>query len=157
MEKILSVVADDRRKVVTVKTPEADFDFPYAKLETPPSPEDRIAEIYVDEELGREGFAYRLESGREGTVHVDQVLDYNSDPGYLADLLLYKLAVEAEKRLEASGIGIHQLARRLKTSPSQVYRLLDTTNYRKSVRQMLALLSALDCEVEFAVCDREAV
>jgi hypothetical protein len=157
MEKILSVAADHRRMLVTVKTSRGDLDFPYAKLETPPSPEDRIAEAYVDDELGREGFSYRLESGREGTVHVDQVLDYNRDPGYLADLMLYKLTVEAEKRLESSGVGIRQLARRLKTSPSQLYRLLDTTDHRKSVRQMLALLSALNCEVDLVVRDREAV
>jgi hypothetical protein len=38
----------------------------------------------VDDELGREAFTYTLESGREGTVHVEQVLDYHRDPGYLA-------------------------------------------------------------------------
>jgi hypothetical protein len=157
VEKILSVTADSLQKVFAVKTPKENFELPYAKLGVPPSPENRIVELYVDEELGCEGFTYRLESGQEGTVHVDQVLDYNRDPGYLADLLLYKLTVEAEKHLEASGIGIRQLARRLKTSPPQLYRLLDTTNYRKSVRQMLALLHALDCEVDFVVHDREAV
>lgn len=155
--KILSVAADNRRKTFTVKTPKGTFDFPYAKLQVPPSPEDRLTEVYVDEELGREALTYTLESGREGTVHLDQVLDYNRDPGYLADLLLYRLTLEAEKRLEASGIGIRHLARRLKTSPSQLYRLLDTTNYKKSVRQMLALLHALGCEVDLVVRDREAV
>jgi len=111
----------------------------------------------VDKELGGEGFTYELESGAEGTVHIDQVLDYHQDPGYMADLLLYKLTVEAQKRIERSGIGIRQLARRLRTSPSQLYRLLDTTNYRKSVRQVLSLLHALDCEVDLVVRDREAV
>lgn len=111
----------------------------------------------MDEELGREAFTYTLESGREGTVHVDQVLDYNRDPGYLADLLLHRLTLEAEKRLEASSIGIRHLAPRLKTSTSQVYRLLDSANYKKSVRQVLALLRALGCEVDVVVRDREAV
>ena len=155
--KILSVTADNRRKTFTVKTPRRTYDFPYAKLQVPPSPTDRLAEVHVDDELGREAFTYTLESGSEGTVHVDQVLDYNRDPGYLADLLLYRLTLEAEKRLEASGIGIRQVARRLKTSPSQLYRLLDTTNYKKSVRQMLALLHTLDCEVDLVVHDKEAV
>ena len=122
-----------------------------------PSDTDRVAAVYVDKELGGEGFTYELESGAEGTVHIDQVLDYHQDPGYMADLLLYKLTVEAQKRLDRSGIGIRQLARRLRTSPSQLYRLLDTTNYRKSVRQVLSLLHALDCEVDLVVRDREAV
>ena len=155
--KILSVAADDRREVFAVETASETYEFPYAKLQIPPSPENPLAEVHVDDELGREGFTYTLESGREGTVHVDQVRDYNRDPGYLADLLLYRLTLEAEKRLEASGIGIRQLARCLKTSPSQVYRLLDTSNNEKSVRQMVALLHALDCEVDLVVRGREAV
>lgn len=154
--KIISVAADNRRKVFRVETPRGTFDYPYARLEAPPSIEDRIAELYVDEELGQEAFTYVLQSGREGTVHVEQVLDYNRDPDYLANLLVYKLTLEAVKRLEAQGIGIRQLARRLKTSPSQLYRLLDTTNYRKSLRRMLALLYALDCEIELAFRDRDA-
>ena len=38
--------------------------------------------------------------------------------------------------------------RRLKTSAAQFYRLLDQTNIRKSVDQMLRLLAALNCSVE---------
>ena len=155
--KILDVTANDRQRAFLVRTPKGMFELPYPKCDPAPSAADRVATVYVDEELGGEGFTYELRSGREGTVHVDQVLDYNRDPGYLADLLLYRLTLEAEKRLEASGLGIRQLARRLQTSPSQVYRLLDTTNYGKSVKQMLGLLHALDCEVELVVRDREAV
>jgi hypothetical protein len=153
--KILEVAADNRRKAFVVETRKGTYEFPYAKLQVSPSPTDRLAEVSVDDELGREAFTYTLESGREGTVHLDQVLDYNRDAGYLADLLLYKLTLEAEKRFQGSGIGVRQLARRLETSPSQVYRLLDPTHYKKSVRQMLALLQALDCEVELVVRDRQ--
>jgi hypothetical protein len=155
--KITSVGADSRKRAFEVRTAKGVFEFPYAKVDPAPSEADRVAAVHVDEELGREGFTYRLESGAEGTVHIDQVLDYHQDPGYMADLLLYKLTVEAQKRLDRSGIGIRQLARRLRTSPSQLYRLLDTTNYRKSVRQILSLLHALDCEVDLVVRDREAV
>ena len=155
--KITSVGADPRKRAFEVRTAKGVFELPYVKVDPEPSEADRVAVVHVDEELGREAFTYRLESGAEGTVHVDQVLDYHQDPGYMADLLLYKLTVEAQKRLDRSGIGIRQLARRLKTSPSQLYRLLDTTNYRKSVRQILSLLHALDCEVDLVIRDREAV
>ena len=43
----------------------------------------------MDEDAGREAFTYVLHSGRTGTVHVEQVLEYNRDPTYLRDLLLY--------------------------------------------------------------------
>jgi len=154
--RIKSVTWNNRKKVLAIHTAQDDYTFPYAKLDPAPRLDDRITEAYPDPELGKEAFTYVLESGAEGTVHVDRVLDYDQEPGYLADLLLYKLTVEAKTRFEQSALGIRQLARHLGTSPSQLYRLLDTTNYRKSVRQMLELLYALDCEVDLVVREREA-
>ena len=95
----------------------------------------------VDPELGREGFTYRLASGAEGSVHIDSVLDVNADPDYLARLELYQLTLEARVRLEASGLSVRQAAERLGTSPPQLYRILDPTNYSKSARQLLAVLA----------------
>ena len=43
-----------------------------------------------------------------------------------------------------------------KTDPRQLYRLLDQTNSRKSVDQMLALLQVLDCDVDFVVRPKAA-
>lgn len=155
--KITRVEAKDQDQALEVRTRKGTYLFPYAKLDVKPSAEDPLVKVYVDPELGDEAFTYELESGREGTVHIDHVLDVNQDPSHLADLLLYRLTVEAQRRFEASSIGVRQLARQLGTSPTQLYRLLDTTNYRKSVRKMLALLHALNCEVELVVHQREAV
>lgn len=91
-----------------------------------------------------------------GTVHVEQVLEANEDPRYMRDLLLYRLTVEAQARLETTPLSKREIARRLKTSLTQIYRLLDQTNYRKSVDQVLALLRVLDCNVEFIVTKRTA-
>jgi transcriptional regulator with XRE-family HTH domain len=84
-------------------------------------------------------------------VHVEQVLDYNHDPAYLREVLLYDMTLAAQARLGRAGLSRRELARRLGTSPTQLYRLLDQTNARKSVDRMLALLSVLDCEVEMRV------
>ncbi len=112
--------------------------------------------VRVDKELGREAFVYTLESGAEGTIHVDQVLEYNQDPGYLRDLLLYRLTLEAQKRVEESSLSKREIIRRLGTSPAQLYRLLDQTNYRKSVDQVLNLLHVLECDVELVVKSKSA-
>ncbi len=125
--------------------------FPYSKAEPPPSVDDPIVEVFVDEELAREGFTYRLASGREGSVHVDQILEYNADPGYMRDLLLYQLTLEAQACLETSPLSTREVIRRLGTSPAQFYRLVDQTNYRKSVDKLLSLLQVLDCDVELVV------
>ena len=58
--------------------------------------------MYPDLDFGREAFTYVLESGDEGTVHVDHLLEYSDDPEYMARLALHKLTVEARKRVEES-------------------------------------------------------
>jgi len=46
---------------------------------------------------------------------------------------------------------VREVARRLGTSQTQLYRLLDPKNTTKSLRQVLALLHALGCAVEMRV------
>ncbi len=152
--KIQSVVANNRRRAFEVHTRRDAFVFPYNKAEPTPSADDRIADVYVDPELGREGFSYRLASGAEGSVHLDAVLEYNEDPSYMAELTLYRLTLEAKERYEASGLSARETARLLDTSPTQLYRLLDPTNYAKSLRQLMSLLYVLGAEVEFEVRNR---
>jgi len=106
--------------------------------------------------LGNEAFTYILESGEEGSVHIEQVLEYNEDPKYLADLLTYRLSLEARERIEHSELSRRQVAKRLKTSVPQLYRLLDPANTRKSMRQLVALLHILNCDVDLVVKERAA-
>jgi len=82
---------------------------------------------------------------------IDQVLDYCQDPSYLRDLLVYRLTLEARRRIDAAALSRREIIRRLGTSPAQLYRLLDQTNYRKSVDQVLSLLAVLDCDVDLLV------
>ncbi len=133
---------------------QASYSLPYAKCDPMPTPEDPVADVYVDPEIGMEGVTYTLKSGAEGSMHLDAFLDYNRDPDFMRDLMLYQLSVEAQKRLEASGLSKREVTRRLRTSASQLYRLLDQTNYNKSIDSMLELLQVLDCTVEFFVHER---
>lgn len=149
--KIQSVSRNNRKKAFQVKTSTKTFQLPYSKVDPQPSVNDPILRLFVDKELGREGFTFVLKSGKEGTVHSEQVLEYNQDPHYLRDVLLYKLTIEAQKRVEASPLSKREIIRRLGTSATQFYRLLDQTNYRKSVDQLLSLLHVLDCDVDLLV------
>jgi len=139
--KIQKVTADNRRRRFEITTRRGVLPFPYGRCDPAPSPQDRLVEVHVDPELGREAFTYRLVSGAEGSVHVDSVLDVNADPDYLARLELYRLTLEAKVRLDTSGLSVRDAAQRLGTSPPQLYRLLDPTNYSKSARQLLAVLA----------------
>jgi len=154
--KIRAVSCNNRKKAFVIKTSTATFVFPYAKAAPEPTAQEPVERVFVDEELDREGFTYVLASGKEGTVHIEHVLEYNQDPGYLRDTLLYKLTIEAQKRVEASRLSKREIIRRLGTSATQFYRLLDQTNYRKTVDQMLSLLHVLECDVDLVVRAKSA-
>lgn len=154
--KIRSVKPNNRRKVLEIATSRARFFFPFAKLDPRPSTGDPIIKIWVDRELASEAVTYALASGREGSVHIEQVLEYNKDPDYLRDQLLYRLTLEAQKRVAASSLSRREIIRRLGTSAAQFYRLLDQTNYRKSVDQLVSLLQILDCDVNLVVRAKSA-
>ena len=149
--KIRSVAANNRKKAFEVGLSSRTLSFPYAKSVPRPTGKDGVARVFVDREAGREAFTFVLRSGREGAVHVEQVLEYNQDPTHLRDLLLYNLTLAARKRIAASPLSKREIVRRLGTSATQLYRLLDATNYRKSVDKLLLLLHVLDCDVDLVV------
>jgi len=155
--KIRSVKTNNRKNEFSVVTYSgAEYSFPYSEAEPRPAADDRIENVSVDKELEKEAFTYFLKSGKEGTVHIEQVLEYNEDPKYLADLLTYKLSLEAQKCIEHSDLSRRQMAKRLKTSVPQLYRLLDPSNTRKSMTQLVALLHILNCDVDLVVKKRPA-
>ena len=154
--KIRSVTHNSRKKAFQVKASKKLFQLPYSKVDPQPGAAEPIIRVFVDKELGDEGFTYVLESGKEGTVHGEQVLEYNQDPRYLRDALLYKLTIEAQKRVEASALSKREIIRRLGTSATQFYRLLDQSNSRKSVDQLLSVLHVLDCDIELLVRTKAA-
>lgn len=154
--KIRSVRANNRKRAFEVALARKTLLFPYSKAGPVPTQGNAVKRVVPDAEAGREAFTYVLQSGHTGTVHVEQVLEYNRDPNYLRDRLLYRLTLEAQKRIDASQLSKREIVRRLGTSAAQLYRLLDQTNYRKSVDHMLPLLQVLGCDVELVVRAKSA-
>lgn len=153
--KIEAVKPNNRKKAFEVTLADGrTLIYPYARLRAPLQSGERIAVVDVDSELADEALTYRGSQGSEGSVHVEQVLEYNSDPGYLRELAIYELTLEAQKRVEGSRLSKREIIRRLGTSAAQFYRLLDQTNYSKSIGQLLSLLEILNCDVEFLVRDK---
>ena len=96
--KVRSARANNRKKAFEIKTSTRSFVFPYSKVSPKPSAAHPVVGITVDKELAREAFTYFLKSGRQGLIHIEQVLDYNDVPSYMRDALLYRLTLEAQKR-----------------------------------------------------------
>ena len=150
--KIKSVASNNKkREFLITNRAGREFCFPYHKAAPPINRDDHVRKVYVDAELAREAFTYLLDSGEEGSIHIEQVLDFNKDPAYLADLLTYKLTIECIKRVDEAQISKRQLARQLNTSVPQLYRLLDPANTSKSMKQLISLLNVLDCEVDLVI------
>ncbi len=64
---------------------------------------------------------------------------------------MHRLTVEARNRIDDSGLSRREIARRLRTSLPQLYRLLDPTNRTKSLNQLVALLHVLGLEVGLTI------
>ena len=155
--KIRAVTVNNRKKEFSVTVYSgAVYSFPYSAADPSPVLTDPIEEVAVDKELGKEAITYTLESGEEGSIHIEQILEYNEDPKYLAELLIYRLSLEAQQCIETSVLSRRQIAKRLKTSVPQLYRLLDPTNAKKSMKQLVALLHILNCDVDLVVKKRAA-
>ena len=133
---IRGVWVNNNKKSLEIKTDKGEFSLPFSSLDLLPKPENKIKEIYVDKELGKKAVTYVLESGEEDSVHLDEFLDYNKDPQYANDMMLYKVTLRAIELVKKSTLPKRELARKLKTSPSQLYRLLNTANYSKTIDQM---------------------
>lgn len=154
--KIRFVKFNNKRKAFEFAASGKKYAFPYVKARPSPRSDDPVTRVYVDKELGGEGLTYELQSGKTGTVHIEQVLEYNRDPNYLRDLMLYKLTVEAQRRIADSPLSKREIIRRLGTSATQLYRLLDQTNYKKSLDQLVSLLQLLECDVDLVVRAKSA-
>jgi hypothetical protein len=155
--KIRRVIVNQRKAQLEIITANgAVFPLPFSQLSPRPTAANRVREAYPDKELAKEAVTYVLESGAEGSVHLDAVLEYNQDPHAMSELLLYQLTVQARSRIESSGLSRREIARRLGTSLPQLYRLLDPANVTKSLNQMISLLHVLGCEVSIVVKRRKA-
>ena len=154
--KIRNVSINNRKKALEIETAKGKFSLPFSKLPTKPSAKDKIQTAYVDSELANNAITYVLTSGKEESVHLDAFLDYNRDPDFLHEITLHKLTVDALKLIKESDLSKHEIIRRLHTSPSQLYRLLDASNYRKSIDEMLRLLAVLGYRVDMKLVKEAA-
>jgi len=146
---INTVKVNNRKKCFEILTAKGLYSLPFSRLRLVPRADNKLVKSYVDKELASRAVTYSLESGEEDSVHLDAFLDYNKDPKYMSKMYLYKLTLMTIEAVEKSRLSKREIARKLKTSPAQLYRLLDTANYRKTLDQMIKLLVSLDHQIEF--------
>lgn len=85
------------------------------------------------------------------SIHLDAFLDYNKDPDFMIAAALYQFSVIAMDLMKKSSLSKQEVSRSLKTSTSQLSRLLDPSNKSKSVGQMFRLMSVLGYRVDWQI------
>ena len=86
-----------------------------------------------------------------GSVPIEAFWEYNRDPDYRREIELYKLTVTAISLVKASNLSKRFICRQMGTSLSQLSRLLDLTNQKKTIDQMLRLITILGADFEIKV------
>ncbi len=154
--KIKNIEVNRKKKTFSINAGNTTYSYPFAKLDPVPLKKNPLTNFWLDADFGDEAFSFELKDGKTGTVHIDHVLEYNRDPNYMTELLLYKLTVEAKRHVENTNLSNREIIRRLGTSPAQYYRLLDQTNVTKSVNKMFNLLQVLGCEIDVVFKDEKS-
>ena len=110
---------------------------------------DRFVSIDIDQELGGQGATFILADGTRGDLAADFVL-YFCDPTYDWSPINQLKRVLREK-LDASDLSVRVLADALRTSPSQVVRLLEENRGSKQLLQLLKLADLAGYRVTFTL------
>ncbi len=146
-----SVKINQRKKCFEIELRNGkEYTFPLSRLMEDVS-NNKVVKAFVDPELGNEGITYFLEDGTECGLHLDSVLEVNGDAAHLKKIMLYNMTQKAKDCVKESGLTKREIARRLNTSPTQLYRILDQTNYKKTLDQVLKVLYVCGAKVDFVV------
>jgi|FLYM01.1.fsa_nt_gi hypothetical protein len=151
--KITNVTLNQRKKQIEIQIKDQSWSLPFSKLMTPPSPQDPIVDIWIDSEMGSKGVTYVLLSGNTDSVPLDAFLDFNRDPELIREMELHRLTLVACAAVEKSGLSKRDLSRRMGTSMSQLLRVLDPANSKKTFDQLLKLFTVLGHDVRVEVSD----
>ena len=138
---VLEVTLQEGRKL-------ADYTLPFSAIRGRRiSARNRFVSIDIDEELGGQGATFVLSDGTRGDLPADFVL-YSCDPSYDWSPINQLKRVLRDK-LDASQLSVRVLADALRTSPSQVVRLLEENRGSKQLLQLLKLADLAGYRVTF--------
>jgi len=140
---VLEITLQEGRKLTR-------HNLPFAALTgTRVSSKNRFVSIDIDEEVGRQGATFVLSDGTGGDLPADFVL-YYCDPTYdWSPINQLKRALR--DKLDRSKLSVRVLADALRTSPSQVVRLLEANRGSKQLLQLFKLAELAGYRVSFTL------
>ena len=142
-KSVLEITLQEGRKLTRYNLPFAAFK--RARVTS----KNRFVSIDIDEELGRQGATFVTADGTRGDLPADFVL-YYCDPTYDWSPINQLKRVIRDK-LDASKLSVRVLADALRTSHSQVVRLLEENRGSKQLVQLLKLAELAGYRITFSL------
>ena len=131
------------------------YNLPFAVFEDKKiDSKNRFASIAIDRQLGDQAASFVLEDGTEGDFPADFVL-YHCDPTYDWSPV-NQLKKALKDKIGESKVSVRVLADALKTSPSQVVRLLEENKVSKQLLQLFKLAELAGYQIEFNLKKKKA-
>ena len=108
----------------------------------------KIASMHIDKETGGSSAILSFSDGTVEYLPYDQPLHIARDPDYLLQEHIELITAQILAEIRKKKISKKHLARQLKTSDSQIQRLLDPTILNKNLSQLYRVASLVGLEVK---------
>jgi hypothetical protein len=93
--KISRVFLNNRKKAFVLQADGNSYEWPLSLLKLKPKLSDPVVHFEVDREIASQGITYRLKSGKEDTILLEQILALYQDPETIRRQILYDLTIIA--------------------------------------------------------------
>lgn len=112
-----------------------------------------ILKAWVDHETGNQSVGFEFEDGSLDYMPYDQPLALNKDPDYLLQDQIEHLVLELNESIKKKGISKKFIAKKLKTSENQIFRLLNPSILNKNLEQLYQIAFILNKQIEIELKD----
>ncbi len=112
-----------------------------------------IVRAWVDQETKGKSVGFEFEDGSTDFMPYDQPLVLNKDPEYMLQDQIEHLVLELNETIRKKGISKKYIAKKLKTSENQIFRLLNPAILNKNLGQLYQIAFILNKQIEIELKD----
>jgi len=112
-----------------------------------------IVRAWVDSETKGKSVGFEFDDGSIDFMPYDQPLVLNKDPEYMLQEQIEHLVLELNEAIQKKGISKKYIAKKLKTSENQIFRLLNPSILNKNLEQLYQMAFILNKQIEIELKD----
>ena len=112
-----------------------------------------LVRAWVDQETKGKSVGFEFEDGSTDFMPYDQPLVLNKDPEYMLQDQIEHLVLALNETIRKKGISKKYIAKKLKTSENQIFRLLNPAILNKNLGQLYQIAFILNKQIEIELKD----